>query len=140
MVAGDLLGGLWGPLYQRASSNPSQTQEKFAIRGSDLGIDKGSKPVLWAGRGSQAFPSSTPPLACCQRLPNPKMVLPIPPPPLQFTSFCLGLEEAPVLPTQLANLFFVSPTPKNEETIDPGSEGSNIWEMMRLGLRQGQKY
>lgn len=42
--------------------------------------------------------------------PKPKDGLSNPP---QFTSFCLGLEEVPVLPTQLANLFLVSLPPIN---------------------------
>lgn len=90
--------------------------------------------------GQPGLPLFYPSPSLLPKAPKPKDGPANPPTPLQFTSFCLGLEEAPVLPTQLANLFFVFLTPKNEETIDPGSEGSNIWEMMRLGLRQGQKY
>lgn len=74
----------------------------------------GSQILVWGGAQvrsveQEARSASSPPTPYPSMLPmapNPKMVLTNPP---QFTGSCLGLKEAPVLPTQLADHYLIFP-------------------------------
>ena len=95
---------------------------------SDLGLRR-PRSGLGTERGQSGLPLAHPSPSLLSKAPKPKDS-----PDDPSTGFCLGLKEAPVFRTQLANLFLVSPFPP--ERGDPqtlGVRAGSMWEMVRLG-------
>ena len=95
--------------------------------------DEGPGSGLWSRRGSQASPLLPSP-SLLPKAPNPKTVLTTPP---RFTGSCRGLKKALVLPTQLANLFLISPVLLKEKTHRPWGCGRQHMGNGETGPRAG---